>query len=432
MEKYFDVIIVGAGPAGSIAALKLARAGLKVAMLERGKQPGSKNIFGGLLHNTPVLNEMMPAFWERAPLERHVYKKTLAFMTPTSSSSITFETENFEVPPYNGFTVMRPAFDNWLAGEAVKEGALLLRSCTAENLVQKEGQVVGVTVKGRDGEMRSNIVIAADGVLSFMAKKASLRGDFRADDLGLGIKLLLGLPKETIDERFNLVRDEGADFSLLGATGGMGGGGFLYTNYEGISIGLVVHLKSLKASGQTPYQVLDKLLQHPQIRKLVKGAVPLEYSAHLIPEGGINTIPNVYTGGMMVVGDAAGLCYTNGINLEGINLAMTSGALAAETAIKAIKAKDYSPQMLSSYKKKLDDSFIIKDMMTFRSAVDMMRVERLFQTYPEILCSILEKMYRVEGTPRAKIMKLIRQEALGKVKMKDLISDGIKVGRALL
>jgi electron transfer flavoprotein-quinone oxidoreductase len=432
MRKYFDIIIVGAGPAGSMAALKLAKAGLKVVILERGKHPGSKNVFGGLLHNTPVLTEMLPDFWERAPLERHVHKKTLAFITPTSSTSITFETEDFEVLPYNGYTVMRPIFDNWLACEAVKEGALLLCNCTAENLVQKDGQVVGVTVKGRDGELRSSIVIAADGVLSFMAKKAGLRRDFRADDLGLGTKLLLGLPKETIDERFNLVRDEGADFSLIGATEGLGGGAFLYTNYESISIGMIVRLDSLESSGKTPYQVLDKLLQHPQIRKLLKGAVPLEYSAHLIPEGGIKAMPNVYTGGMMVVGDAAGLCYTNGINLEGINLAMTSGALAAETAIEAIEAKDYSDQMLSLYKKKLDDSFIIKDMITFRSAVDMMRMERLFGTYPQIVCSILEKMYRVEGIPRAKITKLIRKEALGKVKMRDLISDSIKVGRALL
>lgn len=432
MAKYFDVIIVGAGPAGSMAALKLARAGLKVVMLERGRYPGAKNMFGGLLHNTPVLNEMLPAFWERAPLERHVYKKVLAFMTPTSSVSLTFKTEDFKQLPYNGCTVFRPVFDNWLAGEAVKEGALLLCDCTAEDLIRKNGQVVGVTVKGRDGELRSNILIAADGILSFMAKKAGLRQDFRAADMGLGIKLLLGLPEATIDERFHLVRDEGADISFVGTTDGLRGGSFLYTNRESVSIGMVVHLDSLKASGKTPYQVLDELLRHPHVRKLLKGAVPLEYSAHLIPEGGIKAMPQVYTGGMMLAGDAAGLCYTNGINLEGINLAMTSGALAAETALQAIEAKDYSAKMISLYKKKLDDSFIVKDMTTFKNAVGMMHMERLFQTYPEIISNILEKIYRVEGTPRSKILKLARKETLAKVGLKDLISDSIKVGRALL
>ena len=195
MAKYYDVIIVGAGPAGSMAAIKLARAGLNVCLLERGKYPGAKNMFGGLLHNTPVLNEMLPSFWERAPLERHVYKKVLAFMTENSAICLTFENENFEKPPYNGYTVFRPVFDSWLAGEAVKEGALLLCDCTAEDLITKDGRVIGVTVKGREGELRGNIVIAADGVLSFMAEKAGLRRDFRARDMGVGIKLLLGLPE---------------------------------------------------------------------------------------------------------------------------------------------------------------------------------------------------------------------------------------------
>ncbi len=432
MAKYFDVIIVGAGPAGSMAALKLARAGLNVCMLERGQHPGAKNMFGGLLHNTPVLNEMLPSFWERAPLERYVYKKVLAFMTPDSAVSLTFENGNFEQPPYNGCTVFRPAFDSWLAGEAVKEGALLLCDCTAEDLIRKNGQISGVTVKGREGELRGNIVIAADGVMSFMAEKAGLRRDFRPGDLGVGIKLLLGLPEDTINERFHLVRDEGADISFLGTTGGLCGGSFLYTNRESISVGMVVHLDSLKASGQAPYDVLDELLEHPQVKKLIKGAVPLEYSAHLIPEGGIKSMPHVYTGGMMVAGDAAGLCYTNGINLEGINLAMTSGVLAAETAIEAIEAGDYSARMLSSYKKKLDGSFIIKDMKTFKNAVGMMRLERLSRTYPQLLTDILEKVYRVEGTPRSKLLRLARKEALKKIGLKGLVSDGIKIGRSLL
>ena len=136
--------------------------------------------------------------------------------------------------------------------------------------------------------------------------------------------------------------------------------------------------------------------------------------------------------GMMVAGDAAGLCYTNGINLEGINLAMTSGVLAAETAIEAIEAGDYSTRMLSRYKKKLDNSFIMKDMKTFKNAVGMMHMERLFQTYPQVLANILEKLYRVEGTPRSKLLRLARKEALKEVGLKDLITDGIKIGRALL
>lgn len=415
-----------------MAALRLARAGLNVCMLERGRYPGAKNMFGGLLHNTPVLVEMLPDFRDKAPLERHVYKKVLTFITPESSLSLDFENEGFDRPPYNGFTVFRPAFDKWLADRAVEAGATLLCDCTAEDVVRKNGQITGVTVKGRKGELRGSIVIAADGVLSFMAEKAGLRGDLKPQDMGVGIKLLLGMPEDMINERFHLVRDEGADISFVGGTEGIRGGSFLYTNTETVSIGTVLHLDSLKAAAKAPYEVMDSLLTHPQVRKLVRGAELLEYSAHLVPEGGIKAVPRLYTGGMMLTGDAAGLCYTNGINLEGINLAMTSGVLAAETAIEAIAAGDYSARKLASYKKRLDDSFIIRDMKTFRNAVGMIHMERLFGAYPQLITGIFEKLYRVDGSPRSGLFRLTRREVLKMIGLRHLISDGIRIGRALL
>jgi electron transfer flavoprotein-quinone oxidoreductase len=432
MSNTFDVIIVGAGPAGSIAALKMAKAGLNVALLERGRHPGSKNIFGGLLHRTPVLNELYPALWDEAPLERHVHKKTVSVMTSKSSVSLAFETEDFEQTPHNGYTVMRPVFDNWLAQEAVKAGVKLLCKCTVDNLLRKEGKIAGVTVKGREGNLKSSLVIAADGVLSFTAEKAGLRGALQPGQMGLGIKLLMGLPAETINERFGLVKDEGADYTFLGITGEVRGGGFLYTNNESISFGLVVHLDSLKASGKTPYDLMNQALQHPDIKKLLKGAVPLEYSAHLVPEGSMKGIPQLYGGGILVVGDAAGLCYTNGINLEGLNLAITSGAIAADCAIEAVKNKDFSSQRLSIYKKKLYESFVIKDMKTFSKAVDMMHINRLYEIYPEIISNIFRRVYQSDGVPRDKMLKLVRREAAHKVKTGKMISDGIKIGRALL
>ncbi len=432
MAKSYDVIIIGAGPAGSTAALKLARAGASVCLLERGKYPGSKNMFGGLLHNCPVLNELFPGFWEKAPVERHVYKKVLVFMTPESAVSLAFVNDNFDTPPYNGATVFRPVFDRWLADEAEKAGALLLTGCTADNVLLEDGQVTGVTVKGREGNLRGNIVIAADGVLSFMAQKAGLRQEIKPADMGVGVKLLLGMPEETINERFQLVRDQGADISFLGAAGNIRGGGFLYTNQTSISIGLVLHLDSLKESGKTPYDILNEFLRHPQVSRLVKGAVPLEYSAHLIPEGGYKAVPRLYGDGILIAGDAAGLCYTNGINLEGINLAMTSGALAAETALEALQAKDYSAAALSSYKKKLEKSFVLQDMKTFKNSADMMRLERLYQLYPRLVTGIVEKMYRPEGKPRSRLLKLFRKEAMKEIGLKGLISDGYKIGRSLL
>jgi electron transfer flavoprotein-quinone oxidoreductase len=432
MAKSFDVIVVGAGPAGSLAALKLARAGASVVLVERGKYPGAKNMFGGLLHNTPVLSELLPDFPEKAPLERHVYKKVLALVTPESAVSLTFENEGFDKPPYNGFTVFRPAFDGWLADEAIRAGALLLCDCAAEDIIRENGRIVGVTVKGREDELRGKCVIAADGVLSFIAKKAGLRKDFTPSDMGMGVKLLLGLPEAVINERFGLVRDQAADISFLGAAGAMRGGGFLYTGRDTVSVGLVLHLDSLKSSGKTPYDALNDFLEHPALKKLLKGGTPLEYSAHIIPEGGFNAIPRFFTDGLMLVGDAAGLCYTSGINLEGINLAMTSGVLAAATALEALEANDFTASMLSRYKKKLEASFVLRDMKTFKHTAAMMHGERLYRAYPRLLADIMATLYRSDGTPRSKLLRLVRRQALKELGLNRIIADGYKIGRALL
>ncbi|MCX7911933.1 MAG: FAD-dependent oxidoreductase [Dehalococcoidales bacterium] len=432
MAKSFDVVVVGAGPGGSLAALRLARAGLRVVIVERGDHPGAKNMFGGLLHRTPVLEELIPDFAERAPLERHVYKKTLAFLTEDSAIMLSSELGGFDKLPHNGYTVFRPVFDRWLADEAVKAGALLLNRCTAEDIIRRDGRIRGGSVMGREGVVEGNAVIAADGVLSFLAKKAGLRRDFRPENMGLGVKLLLGLPEAVIDERFGLVREQGADISFVGGCGAIHGGGFLYTNLDTVSVGMVLHLDSLIASGRAPYEVLNDFLAHPFLARLLRGASPLEYSAHLVPEGGYGCLPRLYTDGMLVVGDAAGLCYTNGINLEGMNLAMTSGVLAAETLLEAFQAGDFSARVLSRYRERLEASFVLRDMKTFRHAPEMMRLDRLYRTYPRLLVDIMNEVYRTGTRPRRRLSRLVLRRLRQEVGLTGLIADGWRILRGLL
>src|SRR5512138_1817588 len=137
MSKQFQAIVIGAGPAGSSAALTMARAGLDVALVERGTFPGEKNMFGGVLHRLPSMEAIFPDFWERAPLERHISKKGVTFMTGDSSFNTTIEAGNFDRPPYNGYTIFRPCFDRWLADEAVNAGATLITRATVDELVMK-------------------------------------------------------------------------------------------------------------------------------------------------------------------------------------------------------------------------------------------------------------------------------------------------------
>ena len=126
MPERVDAIVVGAGPAGTSAALALAQAGLKVAVFERGEQPGSKNMFGGVLYYTEVLDRILPDFWKEAPIERYVTRHDLVFMTDDSWTSVSFTEKQSGQPPYNAVTLLRARFDRWFAEKAREAGALFI------------------------------------------------------------------------------------------------------------------------------------------------------------------------------------------------------------------------------------------------------------------------------------------------------------------
>jgi electron transfer flavoprotein-quinone oxidoreductase len=432
MKKSFQAIVVGAGPAGAAAALVMARAGLDVALLERGAFAGEKNMFGGLLHRMPALEKIFPDFWQRAPLERHVIRKTITFLTGEASLNVQYETGDFDREPYNGYTVFRPEYDRWLAEEARKAGATCLTRCMVEDVILKDGKLTGVKVLRDGGELHAPVVIAADGVLSFVAMKAGLRRPtFSPDEMALGIKALIDLPKEVIDDRFGLVRDQGASNEFVGCTRGVRGGGFMYTNRDSLSIGLVVHIGSLRDSHRTPYDLLNDFMAQPQIAKLLRGGRLLEYSAHLIPEGGYDKLPELVGNGVLVTGDAAGFCYANGLNLEGINLAAHSGILAAETVLEATGAQDYSARFFSSYRRKLEASFVLRDLKLYRHSPKMLHIDRLYEAYPEVLCRFMERLHRIDGTPKQSLPKLFLSKVKERMSLRDLLADAFTAWRAL-
>lgn len=432
MSKTYQAIVVGAGPAGSSAALTMARAGLDVALVERGTFPGEKNMFGGVLHRLPALEEVFPDFWTRAPLERHIIKKGVTFMTGDSSFNTTIEAGNFDRPPYNGYTIFRPRFDSWLAEEAVKAGATLITRATVEDVVIRNDRVAGVTILDRKGEINAPVIVAADGVLSFTAKKAGLRQPaFDPAQMAVGVKALIDMPREVIDERFGLVRDQGFANEFVGCTGGVRGGGFLYTNYDSLSVGLVFHLASLRTSGKTPYDLLNAFLEQPQVDKMVRGGRLQEYSAHLIPEGGYDMIPELVGDGILVAGDAAALCNATGLNLEGINLAAQSGVLAGKAVVAAHETGDFSRRGLDHYRRLMNDSYVIKDLKLYRKAPHMLHNDRIYNEYPELVTSVMEYIYRIEGAPKENLSKLFLRTAREKVGLGNLLSDAFSAWRAL-
>jgi electron transfer flavoprotein-quinone oxidoreductase len=432
MTQYFQAIVVGAGPAGSSAALAMARAGLDVALLERGNFPGEKNMFGGLLHRMSSLEAYIPDFWAKAPVERHVNQKNLTFMTADSTVNVQLESGNFDRAPYNGYTVLRPKFDKWLAAQAVEAGATLISRAMVDEVIMEQGQMKGVSVLGRTGKLYAPLVIAADGVLSFIAAKAGLRrGSFKPDQMAVGVKALYDLPKQVIDDRFGLTRDQGCANEFVGCTGGVRGGGCLYTNYDSVSLGLVVHIGSLKKGKKTPCDLLNDFAAHPHLSKKLKGGRLMEYSAHLIPEGGYDMVPQLAGNGILVAGDAAAFCNVTGMHLEGVNLASHSGILAAQAAIAAHKDQDFSEQGLQRYIKLLDNSFVLQDLKKFKRAPKMLHNDRIFNDDPDLACRLMESVYRIDGKPKKGFGKLARDAVKKTTGVKNIARDMLTAWRAL-
>ena len=365
MKNKTQVIIVGGGVAGISAGITLARAGKNVILIERGNFCGSKNMFGGAIYTQPT-KEIFPNFEKEAPLERNTIKHQYMLLTDTENTTISYnQKEKFS----NSYTVVRGKFDRWMAEQAKKEGVILVTSTVVTDLLFKKNAVVGVQTELE--KYYADIVILADGVNSLLAKQIGLRKNLNPEDVAIGVKEVIKISSDKINERFNLNDTDGCVTEIIGyPMNSMLGLGFMYTNKESITIGLGVTLNELSEHKIKPYELLDKLKEHPSIKPLIKDGELIEYSAHLIPEGGYNKIPQLYSDGVLVTGDAA--MFVNNLHWEGTNLAMISGKLAGETAIHAINENDFSKNCLKLYSKKLENSFIIKDLMSYKDLMKEM------------------------------------------------------------
>lgn len=424
MEEKFDAIVVGAGPAGCACAYKLARAGIEVLVVERGKFAGAKNMWGGAFFG-PALAEVIPRFLTEAPIERYVTRQRMSLLTEEDCLSIDFDSSRLNRLPYNGFILLRSKFDRWFAAKVQEAGAIVASGLQADDLLWDGNQVVGIKAGG--DELPAKVVIICDGVNSILAQKAGLRGEFKPLDIKQGIKEVITLPGETIEQRFNLSGDEGIAWEFIGScTRGLPGGAFIYTNKDSLSIGVVVQLKALIDNRIKANDLLEDFKKHPAIVKLLTGGRLMEYSAHLIPVSGINIMPKLYGAGLLVAGDAAAFVVGTGLILEGANFAVASGVSAAETVIRAKKKGDFSANSLSYYQELLTQSFVLRDLRTFKKAPHFLENPRIYGLYPKLVCDLVRKILTNDGHARKKAWQLFRESAKGKISLWQIVCDLMK------
>ncbi|WLR52011.1 FAD-dependent oxidoreductase [Bacillus tianshenii] len=399
MSEKFDVIVVGAGPAGTSCAYCCAKAGLKVLLIERGEYPGAKNVMGGILYRQQM-EEIIPRFWEEAPLERPIIEQRLWLLDEDSVVTTSVKNNEWAQEPYNNFSILRAKFDQWFAGKAVEAGALLINETVVKECIVEDGKVVGVRTDRPDGEVYANVVVLADGVNSLLAKQLGLRGKMRPDQVALTVMEVINLPKNVINDRFNVNDGEGVAIEMFGdATKGNLGTSFIYTNKESINIGVGTTLSGLMKLKMKPHDLLEYVKQHPMVQPLIRDGESVEYLAHLIPEGGYHAMPQMFADGVLVAGDAAQ--FVNGIHREGSNMAMTSGKLAAETIQLAHERDDFTKATLYKYRDKILNSFIGKDLEKYKDAAHTFETNpQYFQQYIPLMNRAVSSFFTVDGVPK--------------------------------
>ena len=425
IEKRFDAIVVGAGPAGATAAYQLAKMGYKTLLLERGRTPGSKSMFGGRVYIRP-LKDIYEDFEKKAPIHRWVKKERISLVYDESATTIEYTSNKT-----TSFTTYLTQLSHWMANQAVEQGAILLTEIRVDRLYKEDGRYRGVVVE--DEVVKSDVVIDAEGINRLLLEREGIVEKLSPDHVALGVKEVIKLEPDTINNLFGLDNNEGLSWILMGdVTDGIPGGAFIYTNRDSVSLGIVVLLgEAAKRIDRHIYILVEELRNHPLLYKYFKDGRIMEYSTHLIPEDPSRLMPKkLYYDGLMIVGDAAGLLLNQGYTYRGVDFAAYSGYIAAKAYEKAHGNGGVSEENLRVYQKMLEDSFVMKMLRKFSSVSRLMKKERLFSTYPQLINLLASKLMHIEYDSY-KLKEAFDEARKGRVGLINIIKDLWEVSRKL-
>ncbi len=361
--KRYDIILVGAGPGGSTASLTAAEEGMEVLVLERSRYPAEKNAGGFALSSKawrdfPFLRDM------ELPSMRRGTQCAAHFLSPPPemeerfciASGVSRRAGYPEAREFFTVTMLRREFDRFLADKAVEAGADIRFTSLVTGLVREEERIAGVVLEGGE-EYRAPVVIGADGVMSMTARLAGLREKWRSDEVISACAVDYSASRERLDD---VVHE--ANFQAYFGPGM--GGNYLMSYADGVHIGGPGVTNSLisrvSRTRIKPARELLETIQAPPVQRLLRAvdAVPREFHAHCVPWKD-SMCNDIYTGGLMLVGDAAGL--PEPLWAEGVWQAMYSGRLAAQVAMEAIGEGDVSAASLACYLDRLRESPVAQE-----------------------------------------------------------------------
>jgi electron transfer flavoprotein-quinone oxidoreductase len=393
----FDVIVVGAGPAGCSSAYLLAKAGLRVLLVERGRSAGSKLLWGGKAYAQPI-REVWPELDKEAPIHRWVTRERFSFVW--GDRVLTIE---YKLGRSVAFTSYLPELVSWMARKAESAGALLVEDVRVDEIVVENGRVVGV----RSGSdiVRADIVIDAEGANRMLLEKLGLAERLNVNSsVALGVKETLSLDPRLMEERFNLDKGEGLAWLVAGdITRGLPGGGFIYTMRDSISIGLVIPIGPAARAAEegTLKEHVSELIEsfrlHPYFNRFWREADVIEYGGRMTLEGGLSMMPKrLYAPGLLVVGDAAGFLVNTGYTIRGVDTAVHGGKLAAETVIEALNKGGFTEDNLKSYEDKVKRSYIYRELKAHSAIEDVTRDPFYFTKIPQVLVKAAGKLFEAD------------------------------------
>ncbi|AWR95797.1 NAD(P)/FAD-dependent oxidoreductase [Acidianus brierleyi] len=363
----FDVIVVGAGPSGSAASLTAAKAGMKVLTLERGPEPGSKNVSGAMVR----LSEVAKVFdVNGVPFEREV--KRVRLLLSSEKGDIRIDT----YPKTKLLNVSRLKFDKYLSQQAENAGTLLITKTTALG-IKKEGEYYRVITDR--GEIEGDKVVLAEGANALVSMNIGIRPEFSPTNTVQAVKEVYTLGKDEVNKRFQLQGDtEGESWRVI-ASDPVPYAGFLYVYKDSVSIGVGVPMQTLIDKKMRPYEVLDSFEKKFGINELVKGGSLREYSAKIIPEQGFPEWKSCMDG-IYSSGDAIGLI--NPLVFNGIGPAIISGSLAGKASVENWDCRKFALELMNVKE--------IREISKLRPLVKELLGKGYLSVYDEFLTNIAE------------------------------------------